>query len=40
MTSGSELRALNAMNNFGLWLASMNLGHDISALDAVKSSRL
>ena len=40
MPLGSELRALNAMNNFGLWLESMNLGHEISALNAVKNVRL
>ena len=37
---GNELRALDAMNNLGLWLAKTTLGRELNALNAMNSSRL
>ena len=37
MTLGHELRALNAMNNIGLWTIYMNLSHELKDLDVMKS---
>ena len=37
MTQSRELRALDVMNNLGLWL---NLGHELRALDAMNISGL
>ncbi|RVW13733.1 hypothetical protein CK203_087207 [Vitis vinifera] len=33
-----ELKALDAMNSFGLWMTSATLGHDIFASDAMNTS--
>ena len=38
MTSGCELRALDAMNNSGLWLTLTTSGHKLKALDAMNNS--
>ena len=39
--SGShELKALDAMNSFRLWMTSMTLGCKLMPLDGTKSSRL
>ena len=40
MTLRYELRALDAMNNFGLFLTRNTLGHELRALDAMNISRL
>ena len=40
MTSGHELRALNAVNNTGLWMICTSLGRELKDLDAIKSLRL
>ena len=40
MTQGRELKALNVMNNSGLWMIAMIPGHELRALDAMNSSRL
>ena len=37
MTPGYELRALDAMNNLGLWMTLMTLGHELRALHIMKS---
>ena len=37
MTSGYEIRSLNAMNNIGLWMICTSLGRDLKDLDAMKS---
>ena len=37
MTLGHELKALDSMNKFGLWLRRMTLGHELRALDAMKN---
>ena len=39
-TLSRELRALDVMNNSGLWMKSTTLGHDIRALDAMNKSEL
>ena len=36
----SELRAVDAMNNLGLWLTRITLGRKVNALNAMHSSRL
>ena len=38
-TLGHELRALDAMDNLGLWMTPYNLGHKLKALDATNNSR-
>ena len=40
MTLGSKLKALDAMNNVGLWLTRTTLGHELNALNAMNSSKL
>ena len=40
MTQGRELRALDVMNNSGLWIIEITLGHELRALDAMNNSRL
>ena len=40
MTLGSELKALNAMNNLRVCLTLTTLGHERRALDAMNNSRL
>ena len=37
---GSELRALDAMNNLGLWLTRTTPGHELNALNTMNNSRL
>ena len=36
-TLGHELRALDAMDNLGLWMTPYNLGHKLKALDATNN---
>ena len=36
-TLGSELRAIDAINNLGLWLTRVTLGHELNALNAMNS---
>ena len=40
MTKGCELRALDVMNNSGLWMTGTTPGHELKALDAMNNSRL
>ena len=40
MTLGYELRALDSMNNFDLFLTRNTLGHELRALYAMNISRL
>ena len=35
-----KLRALDAMNNFGLWLTYTTPSHELRALDIIKNSGL
>ena len=37
MIPGHELRALDAMNNLGLWMTRMTSGCELKALDATNS---
>ena len=39
-TSSCELKALNAMNNLGLWMIWTILGHELKAIDVVYNSGL
>ena len=38
--SSHELRALDAMNNLGLWMKRATMGHELRALNVMSSSRL
>ena len=38
MTLGHELKALDAMNNAGLWMTWMTLGYKLKALNDVNNS--
>ena len=40
MTLGHELRGLDAMNSFGLYMTCTILSRDPKALDAMNSSKL
>ena len=40
MTLGHELKALDAMNIFELWMTYSTLGQDLRALDAMNNSEL
>ena len=40
MTSGHDVRALNTMNNIGLWMICMSLGRDLKDLDVMDSTKL
>ena len=40
MTLGCELRALDAMNNVGLWMTSIAPCHELMDLDVMKCLRL
>ena len=40
MTPGSEVRALDVMNNVGLWLIRITLGYELNALNAMNNSRI
>ena len=40
MTSGRELRAINAMSNSRLCMVLMTLGHELRPLNAMNSSGL
>ena len=37
MTLGRELRALDAMNNSGLWITWATMGRELRALDAMNN---
>ena len=39
-TLSCELKALDAMNNSGLWMTIVTHGRDLRALDATNSSKL
>ena len=40
MPLGYDLKALNVINNLGLWMASKTPSHELRALDAITRSRL
>ena len=40
MTMGHGLKALDAMNNTGLWLTCTTLGRELKAKDAMNNSDL
>ena len=40
MTMGHGLKALDAMNNTGLWLTCTTLGRELKAVDVMKISKL
>ena len=39
MTLGHELKALDTMNNLGLWLTRMTLSRELTTLKAMNSLR-
>ena len=40
MTLGRELKALDAINNLGLWMTCFILGRDLRALDVMNNLEL
>ena len=40
MILGCDTKALNAMNNLGLWTTRTTPGYELKALDVMKSSRV
>ena len=40
MTPGYELRALDVMNNLGLWMTYTTLGYELKALDVMNNLEL
>ena len=40
MTASCELKALDAINSFELWMTWATLGYETKALDVIKCSKL